>query len=148
VTEPPKRPPRDDGDFLERLSELDRSLSAAGDAADADAAVDAWAEFAARRRSTPAPPRGGRPMLNLFPEGEERPATGQPSPPRVDPRGAQPFQDLDRDTDPDEDVSSQSPRRLAVLAAAFLLLMAAGAAAAAYVFRDDLAAILAAWQQR
>ena len=33
------------------------------------------------------------------------------------------------------------------MAAAFLLAMAAGATAAAYVFRADLAAIIAAWQQ-
>jgi hypothetical protein len=147
VDEQPKRPRRDDGDFLERLSELDRNLSTAGDGADADAAVDAWAEFAERRRSSPVPPRtsqpsqppqhspvpphGGRPLLDLFPPTEDQ----SPS--------AQPFQNL---TDTDDEASSLSMRRLAVLVAAFLLLMAAGAAAAAYVFRDDLAAIFAAWQ--
>ena len=96
---------------------------------DAGTGIDAWAEFAERRPATGAP-RGSRPLLDLFPPVEqERPIA-------VD---DQPFEG---------GVDTAPPlRRLATLAAAFLLLMAAGASAAAYVFRDELASILAAWQQ-
>ena len=101
----------------------------AGDA-DASAAVDPWADFAERRRSSAAAPPGSRPLLDLFPPAEEEcPVDDE-----------QPFEPTDPET-----ASSAGSR--ATLAAGFLLLMAAGASAAAYIFREELAAILAAWQQ-
>jgi hypothetical protein len=128
VDENPKRPRPGDEDFLKRLSDLDRNLGMAGDL-DAGTGIDAWTEFAERRPATGAP-RASRPLLDLFPPAEqERPIALDDRPSGADVDTAPPL------------------RRLATLAAAFLLLMAAGASAAAYLFRDELAAILAAWQE-
>jgi hypothetical protein len=151
--EDPKRPSTD-RDFLERLADLDRNLTVSGEPPAAAEPADAWDDFAERRRSSAAAPRGPRPLLDLFPPVEPEPEAGPPTapqPPSVgretfkagNPPGDDAFDQLD-----EEDLDEvESPRRVAALAATFLLAMAAGATAAAYLFRDDLAAIFAAWQQ-
>lgn len=149
----PKRPQSDDRDFLDRLSDLDRNLPVSGDPA-GGAATDAYGEFAERRRSSAAAPRDPRPLLDLFPPVEPDP---DPDPadsvyqrvssppaseatPVYEPPSDEVYADEDLDT-------TESARGFAGMAAAFLVAMAAGATAAAYVFRADLAAIIAAWQQ-
>ena len=130
----PKRPRSDDRDFLDRLSDLDRNLPVSGDPA-GSAANDAYGEFAERRRSSAAAPRDPRPLLELFPPVEPDPDPADSVYQRV--------------SSPPAGEAAAVAREFAGsagMAAAFLLAMAAGATAAAYVFRADLAAIIAAWQ--
>jgi hypothetical protein len=143
VDEKPKRSRRDEADFLERLAELDRNL-ASSDHAEGAAAIDAWAEFAERRPSSNVPPKGMRPLLDLFPPvapaSDSQPQAAVPPPERDDAAG----EPWNEPADDDIDLMA-SPVRVAGLLVVLLLLVAAGATAAAYVFRDDLAAILTAW---
>ena len=146
----PKRPQSDDRDFLDRLSDLDRNLPVSGDPA-GSAANDAYGEFAERRRSSAAAPRDPRPLLDLFPpvEPDPDPAGSVFQKVSAPPAGEAAVDELTTDEDPaEEDLDTiEGTRGLAGMAAALLLAMAAGATAAAYVFRADLAAIIAAWQQ-
>jgi hypothetical protein len=148
----PKRPRSDESDFLDRLSDLDRNLPVSGDPA-GSAATDAYGEFAERRRSSAAAPRDPRPLLELFPPVEPDPDSDsadsvyqKESSPAA---GEATVDELSTDEDfAEQEVdTTEATRGLAGMAAAFLLAMAAGATAAAYVFRADLAAIIAAWQQ-
>jgi hypothetical protein len=63
------------------------------------------------------------------------------------PRDPRPLIDLFAPVDEPE-ASIPSQRALVGVVAALGLLVAAGATAAAFVFRQDLAAMLAAWQVR
>ena len=147
-----KRPRSDDRDFLDRLSDLDRNLPVSGDPA-GGAASDACGEFAERRRSSAAAPRDPRPLLELFPPVEPDPAgsvyQGVNAPPAAAATAVDqsPADEAFDEEDLDTTESARGFTGMAGMAAAFLLAMAAGATAAAYVFRADLAAIIAAWQQ-
>jgi hypothetical protein len=150
----PRRPRSEDRDFLDRLSDLDRNLPVSGYAAES-AASDADGEFAERRRSSAAAPRDPRPLLDLFPPVETDPAPADSgfqrvsSPPAGEaPAAGEPLSDeVFTEEELDARASARAFAGTAGLAAAFLLAMAAGATAAAYVFRADLAALIAAWQQ-
>jgi hypothetical protein len=147
----PKRPRSDESDFLDRLSDLDRNLPVSGDPA-GSAATDAYGEFAERRRSSAAAPRDPRPLLDLFPPVVPYPDPADSVYQKVSSphAGEAAIDELPTDEDfaEEEDLNTtEATRGLAGMAAAFLLAMAAGATAAAYVFRADLAAIIAAWQQ-
>ena len=131
-----------DTDFFERLAELDRDLPVT-DPSETAAARPAAVGPAERRRSSAMAPRDPRPLIDLFPPGDE------PEPARFDPRDTFAAQAPPSADVLDDPISEpvRSPRGIVGVAAALLLLVAAGATAAAYLFRSDLAAILTIWQQ-
>jgi hypothetical protein len=145
----PSKPRRTaEADFLDRLAELDRNLPISHKA---ETAGDAATGLAERRRSSATAPRDPRPLLDLFPPPEDMDeAPTEPITPPSDRRSdreAAPDIDQPLDTQDCQDIETSSPGWVASLVAALVLLVATGATAAAYLFRADIAAILAAWRE-
>ena len=147
----PSKPRRNaEADFLDRLAELDRNLPIS-QTPEIDAAGDAATGLAERRRSSATAPRDPRPLLDLFPAPEDMDAPPpEPVAPPSDRRSDQEALEIDPPLDDTEDYQptvASSPRWVVSLVAAVVLLVASGATAAAYLFRAEIAAILAAWQE-
>jgi hypothetical protein len=139
-----------EADFLDRLAELDRNLPISP-TPEIGAAGDAATGLAERRRSSATAPRDPRPLLDLFPAPEDvdEPPPEQVAPPpdrRSDREALEIDPPLD-DTEDDRHTEASAPRWVVSLVAGLVLLVATGATAAAYLFRADIAAILAAWQE-
>ena len=138
-----------EADFLDRLAELDRNLPISP-TPEIGAAGDAATGLAERRRSSATAPRDPRPLLDLFPPPEDMDAAPEQVAPPPDRRSDREALEIDPpldDTEDDQHTEASAPRWVVSLVAGLVLLVATGATAAAYLFRADIAAILAAWQE-
>ena len=147
----PSKPRRNaEADFLDRLAELDRNLPIS-QKPEIGTAGDPTTDLAERRRSSATAPRDPRPLLDLFPPPEDMDAPPEQVAPPSDRRsGREAAREIDPPLDDTQDyqnTEASSPRWVVSLVAALVLLVASGATAAAYLFRADIAAILAAWQE-
>lgn len=147
----PSKPRRSaEADFLDRLAELDRNLPIS-QTLEIGTTGDAATGLAERRRSSATAPRDPRPLLDLFPPPEDVDAPPEqvapPSDRGSDREAAREIAPPLDETQDYQNTEASSPRWVVSLVAALVLLVASGATAAAYLFRADIAAILAAWQE-